>query len=181
MYGRRFPAEHLSFSRGRCAGVQASSCENQEHASRDGLIGLPDNFRSHGDVLHFVDRVFEQKHVFGDEFMSLSASRFESSVKSPFRGNDTRVNVMLTTYPARRGIDSAAVTRFEARRIVERFSELRDAGHTAGDMVILLGRMTRAGVFADALREAGFACAIAGGSIFFRLLRCISCGVLSKS
>lgn len=132
----------------------------------DGLIELPDNFRSHGDVLHFVDRVFEQSHVFGDEFMSLSASRFESSVKSPFRGNDTRVNVMLTTYPARRGIDSAAVTRFEARRIVERFSELRDAGHTAGDMVILLGRMTRAGVFADALREAGFACVIAGGSIF---------------
>ncbi|MDO4443426.1 MAG: UvrD-helicase domain-containing protein [Slackia sp.] len=132
----------------------------------DGLIELPDNFRSHGDVLHFVDRVFEQDHVFGDEFMSLSASRFESSVKKPFRGNDTRVNVMLTTYPARRGIDASEVTRFEARRIVERFSELRDRGHAPGDMVILLGRMTRAGIFADALREAGFACVIAGGSIF---------------
>ena len=83
----------------------------------DGLIELPDNFRSHGDVLHFVDRVFEQSHVFGDEFMSLSASRFESSVKSPFRGNDTRVNVMLTTYPARRGIDSAAVTRASKRAV----------------------------------------------------------------
>ena len=135
-------------------------------ANPEGLIELPDNFRSHRDVLAFVDRIFEQKHVFGDEFMSLAPSRFESSVKAPYKGSDTRVSVLLTTYPARSGIASADVTRFEARRIARRFSELREAGHAAGDMVVLLGKMTRADVFADALREAGFACVIAGGSIF---------------
>lgn len=152
--------------RGADVQVYKRHLEKIERSHPDGLIELPDNFRSHGDVLRFVDRVFEQDHVFGGEFMSLSASRFESSVKTPFKGSDTRVNVMLTTYPPRRGIDPSSVTRFEARRIVHRFSELRDAGHRAGDMVILLGRMTKAGIFADALREAGFACVIAGGSIF---------------
>ncbi len=135
-------------------------------ANPEGLIELPDNFRSHRDVLAFVDRIFEQKHVFGDEFMSLAPSRFESSVKAPYKGSDTRVSVLLTTYPARSGIASADVTRFEARRIARRFSELREAGHAAGDMVVLLGKMTRADVFAEALREASFACVIAGGSIF---------------
>lgn len=35
-------------------------------------------------------------------------------------------------------------------------------------MVVLLGRMTNADAYAAALREAGFACVIAGGSIFSR-------------
>lgn len=152
--------------RGADVQVYKRHLERIRAANPAGLIELPDNFRSHGDVLAFVDRIFEQKHVFGDEFMSLAPSRFESSVKAPYKGSDTRVNVLLTTYPARCGIDASDVTRFEARRIAQRFSELRDAGHTAGDMVVLLGKMTRAGIFADALREAGFACVIAGGSIF---------------
>ncbi|MDO4590207.1 MAG: UvrD-helicase domain-containing protein [Slackia sp.] len=131
-----------------------------------GLIELPDNFRSHGDVLKLVDRIFEQPHVFGSEFMSLAASRFESSVKRPFLGGPSRVDVLVSTYPARCGIEGRSVALFEARRIARRFSELRACGHTAGDMVVLLGRMTRAGLFAQALREEGFACVIAGGSIF---------------
>lgn len=131
-----------------------------------GLIELPDNFRSHGDVLKLVDRVFEQPHVFGSEFMSLAASRSESSVKHPFLGGPSRVDVLVSTYPARCGIEGRSVALFEARRIARRFSELRACGHTAGDMVVLLGRMTRAGLFAQALREEGFACVIAGGSIF---------------
>lgn len=135
-------------------------------ANSDGLIELPDNFRSHGDVLKFVDRVFEQPNVFGKEFMSLRPSRNEDSVKRPFKAGPGRVDVFLSTYPARKGIDSQAMTLFEARRIARRFAELREEGHEAGDMVVLLGRMTRAGIFARALREEGFACVIAGGSIF---------------
>lgn len=130
------------------------------------LIELPDNFRSHGDVLKLVDRIFEQPQVFGAEFMSLSPARDEGRVKQPFRGGGRRVDVLLSTYPARKGIDVRDMVLFEARRIARRFSELKDRGHAAGDMVVLLGRMTNASLFARALREEGFACVIAGGSTF---------------
>lgn len=132
----------------------------------DGLIELPDNFRSHADVLSLVDRIFEQPQAFGSEFMSLHASRDESRVKRPFKGDGRRVDILVNTYPSRKGVDSSDVVLAEARRIARRFAELRDAGHAAGDMVVLLGRMTNAGLFAQALRDEGFACVIAGGSTF---------------
>ena len=131
-------------------------------------IVLPDNFRSHADILSFVDRVFEQREVFGESFMSLAPSRIESKVKHPFLAGPGRVDVLCTTYPGASGIDKSDVVALEARRIAERFAELREAGHAAGDMVVLLGRMTNADAYAAALREAGFACVIAGGSIFSR-------------
>ena len=131
-------------------------------------IVLPDNFRSHGDILSFVDRIFEQLDVFGDDFMSLTPSRIESKVKRPYLAGPSRIDILNTTYPGAAGIDKADVVALEARRIAARFAEMREAGHAASDMVVLLGRMTNAGVYAAALREAGFACVIAGGSIFSR-------------
>ncbi len=130
----------------------------------DGMITLPDNFRSHADILHFVDRIFEQPQVFGKEFMSLAPSRKEP-VKKPFRGS-RRIDVLLTTHPHSKGVGSDLARRIEAARIARRFAELREAGHSAGDMALLLGRMRNADVYAEALREAGFACVIAGGSVF---------------
>lgn len=131
-------------------------------------IVLPDNFRSHADILSFVDRIFEQREVFGESFMSLAPSRIESKVKRPFLAGPGRIDVLCTTYPGASGIDKSDVVALEARRIAERFAELREAGHAAGDMVVLLGRMTNADAYAAALRKAGFACVIAGGSIFSR-------------
>ncbi len=131
-------------------------------------IVLPDNFRSHADILSFVDRIFEQREVFGESFMSLAPSRIEAKVKHPFLAGPSRIDVLCTTYPGASGIDKPDVVALEARRIAERFAELREAGHAAGEMVVLLGRMTNADAYAAALRDAGFACVIAGGSIFSR-------------
>ncbi len=131
-------------------------------------IVLPDNFRSHRDILSFVDRIFEQLDVFGDDFMSLASSRIESKVKRPYLAGPSRIDILNTTYPGASGIDRVDVIALEARRIAKRFAEMREAGHAASDMVVLLGRMTNAGVYAAALRDAGFACVIAGGSIFSR-------------
>lgn len=152
--------------RGADVQVYKNHLASVAESNPDGLIELPDNFRSHGDVLKLVDRVFEQPNVFGKEFMSLRPSRDEKSVKRPFLGGLGRVDVLLSTYPARKGISRSDMALFEARRIARRFAELREAGHEAGDMVVLLGRMTNAGIYAQALREEGFACVIAGGSIF---------------
>lgn len=133
----------------------------------DGVIVLPHNFRSHADVLAFVDRVFEQPDVFGRSFMSLTAARDESRVPVPFAGMGPRIEVQLTTRPSR-GVTSLEAACAGAQRIAESFARLRDAGHSAGDMVVLLGSMTRSQVYADALRDAGFACVVAGGSVFNR-------------
>lgn len=128
------------------------------------------NFRSHGDILSFVDRVFEGPDGFGDAFMSLGHGRDESSVKAPYRGTAPRIDVMVTQTPrAARGeqvASSADALQLEAVRIAARFRALRDEGHRAGDMVILLRRMTNADVYAQALRDVGMDCVIAGGSLF---------------
>lgn len=155
----RFRGADVSVYRRHAAAVQA---ENP-----DGLILLPDNFRSHADVLAFVDRVFEQPQTFGSSFMSLSPSRDEACVGRPFLGAGPRIDVSLVTAPSR-GVSSTEVCRRAAICIAQRFSALRDAGHTPGDMVLLLGSTTRADMYAAELRRAGFPCVVVKGSIFNR-------------
>ena len=131
-----------------------------------GLIELADNFRSHVDVLAFVDCVFSQPSVFGRSFMSLSASRDSGRIDCPYQGSDPRIEVQLTTYP--RGVASDTARAAVAQRIAQRFAKLVDEGHSAGDMVVLLGGMRCADVYADAIREQGLSCVVSGGSIFGR-------------
>ncbi len=131
-----------------------------------GLIELADNFRSHVDVLAFVDCVFSQPSVFGRSFMSLSASRDSDRIDCPYQGSDPRIEVQLTTYP--RGVASDTARAAVAQRIAQRFAKLVDEGHSAGDMVVLLGSMRCADVYADAIREQGLSCVVSGGSIFGR-------------
>ena len=138
----------------------ASVAENNE----SGLITLDDNFRSHVDVLAFADCVFSQPTVFGRSFMSLSASRDPERVEHPYKGSDPRIEVQFTTYP--RGVPSDTARATVARRIAERFAKLVSEGHSAGDMVVLLGGMRCANIYADAIREQGLSCVVSGGSIF---------------
>ena len=133
----------------------------------EGIIELPDNFRSHGDVLALCDRIFEQPQVFGAEFMSLAPGRAESKVKRPFLPDGPRVQVQVTVTPSR-GVASADAAAVAARRVAKSFSEFAAAGHRPGDMVVLLGGMGRANVYAEALRAEGLPCVVAGGSIFDR-------------
>ena len=133
----------------------------------EGVIELPDNFRSHGDVLALCDRIFEQPQVFGSEFMSLAPARTESEVEHPFLPDGPRVQVQVTAAPSR-GVASSDAAAIAARRVAKTFSEFAAAGHRPGDMVVLLGGMGRANVYAEALRAEGLPCVVAGGSIFNR-------------
>ena len=133
----------------------------------EGIIELPDNFRSHGDVLALCDRIFEQPQVFGAEFMSLAPARTESEVEHPFLPDGPRVQVQVTVAPSR-GVASSDAAAIAARRVAKAFSEFAAAGHRPGDMVVLLGGMGRANVYAEALRAEGLPCVVAGGSIFNR-------------
>ena len=123
------------------------------------LVKLVRNFRSHDEVLRYVARVFD-----GDDgglmqgFLDLEAS---------YGRNDT-----LVADASRRqalfvaGGSTQERTQAKARAIAERFRALADAGQPQGGMVLLLGRMTNADVYAQAFRDQGLDCVIAGGSVF---------------
>lgn len=123
------------------------------------LVKLVRNFRSHDEVLRYVARVFD-----GDDgglmqgFLDLEAS-------------DGRKDTLVADASRRQALFVAGGsmqerTQAKARAIAERFRALADAGQPQGDMVLLLGRMTNADVYAQAFRDQGLDCVIAGGSVF---------------
>ena len=129
------------------------------------LLRLTRNFRSHGDVLAFVKKVCAQPCVFGDDFLDLSATYDGSR----YRADEPRVQLTVTLLPAGRAKagEAARARAATAREVAAYFSRMREAGHDASEMVLLLGGMTHAQEYASALRRAGFACIVAGGSTFF--------------
>ena len=123
------------------------------------LVKLVRNFRSHDEVLRYVARVFD-----GDDgglmqgFLDLEAS-------------DGRKDTLVVDASRRQALFVAGGsmqerTQAKARAIAERFRALADAGQPQGSMVLLLGRMTNADVYAQAFRDQGLDCVIAGGSVF---------------
>ena len=132
------------------------------------FVSLPDNFRSHADVLSFVDKVFSQPQVFGDQFLSLAPKGAVNNQEDPLF--DSRPRLSMALFDCKVGGPGLGAGRLGcARRIAEHFASLRDdASHPASpsDMVLLLGNMSNVGVYAQALRDAGFECLVAGGSTF---------------
>ena len=123
------------------------------------LVKLVRNFRSHDEVLRYVARVFD-----GDNgglmqgFLDLEAS-------------DGRKDTLVAKASRRQALFVAGGstqdrTQAKARAIAERFRSLADTGQPQGGMVLLLGRMTNADVYAQAFRDQGLDCVIAGGSVF---------------
>lgn len=132
------------------------------------FVSLPDNFRSHADVLSFVDKVFSQPQVFGDRFLSLAP---KGAVNQEADGLfESRPRISMALFDCKTGGPGVAAGRQAcARRIAQHFAALRnDEAHPAkpSDMVLLLGSMSNVGLYAQALRDAGFECLVAGGSTF---------------
>lgn len=123
------------------------------------LVKLVRNFRSHDEVLRYVARVFD-----GDDgglmqgFLDLEAS---DGRKDTLVAGASRRQALFVA-----GGSTQERTQAKARAIAERFRALADAGQPQGGMVLLLGRMTNADVYAQAFRDQGLDCVIAGGSVF---------------
>lgn len=123
------------------------------------LVKLVRNFRSHDEVLRYVARVFD-----GDDgglmqgFLDLEAS---DGRKDTLVADASRRQALFVA-----GGSTQERTQAKARAIAERFRALADAGQPQGGMVLLLGRMTNADVYAQAFRDQGLNCVIAGGSVF---------------
>lgn len=137
----------------------------EEHCPDLQFVSLPDNFRSHADVLSLVDCIFSQDQVFGEYFLSLSPKGQVNDQPDPIFAERPRVSMAL--YECMQGGPGVGAGRQAcAQRIAQHFSELRQAGEEPGSMVVLLGAMSNVDVYAEALRDAGFECLVAGGSTF---------------
>lgn len=123
------------------------------------LVKLVRNFRSHDEVLRYVARVFD-----GDTgglmqgFLDLEPS---DEREDKLEAKASRRQALFVA-----GGSTQERTQAKARAIAERFHALVKAGQPQGDMVLLLGRMTNADVYAQAFRDQGLDCVIAGGSVF---------------
>ncbi len=140
-----------------------------EHDGTGGLYReLGKNFRSHGDVIAFVNRVFGAPEVFGDggEFIELSWDEGHAA-HNPFP-DVPRIDVVATTSARQGGVGTDGRHLVEAEAVARRFEALHaDAPNRRwGDMVVLLGSMTRADVYARTLRAHGIPCIVSGGSGF---------------
>lgn len=128
------------------------------------LLKLSRNFRSHADVLAFVRAVCSQDQVFGDDFLDLTAVYDGSG----YRSAKPRIQLVAATVPQGLPGKTADLVEAEARAIAAYFREMHEAGHPLSDMAVLLGRMAFAEVYAQAIRDEGFPCIIAGGSLFHK-------------
>ncbi|MEG0504681.1 MAG: UvrD-helicase domain-containing protein, partial [Raoultibacter sp.] len=128
------------------------------------LLELTSNFRSHADVLSFVKCVSSQEQVFGDSFLDLQAVYDGRK----YRALEPRIQLIAATVPQGAQGKTADIVEAEAYAIAQYFLRLHEAGHPLSDMAVLLGRMAYAEVYAQAIRDVGFPCIIAGGSLFHK-------------
>ena len=129
------------------------------------FVSLPDNFRSHADVLSLVDTIFSQREVFGGRFLRLAPKGKVNDNPDPLFDSRSRINIAL--FDCRSGGPGVSQGRIDcAKRIADHFTELRDAGASPSDMALLLGSMSNVAVYTQALRDAGFECLVSGGSTF---------------
>lgn len=137
----------------------ASETVATSDASAGELVKLVRNFRSHDEVLRYVARVFD-----GDTgglmqgFLDLEPS---DKRKDKLKAKASRRQAVFVA-----GGSTQERTQAKARAIAERFRALADKKQPQGSMVLLLGRMTNADVYAQAFRDQGLDCVIAGGSVF---------------
>ena len=158
----------------RFQGADVSVCNEHLATSAKEQLELDSNYRSHADIISFVDRAFRDMDC---EYLQLQAMRNEALV-SGYAGYDEaaegpRVTVVETQFANK---DDSAARALSAAYIAQRFQAMHDGnpgadgaeGRSYGDMVILLNSMNHSDVYADALRERGIPCAIVKGSILKR-------------
>ena len=139
----------------------SSACDAGD-ADEGRVVQLVKNFRSHGEILDYVASIFDGTPGgcggLMEGFLNLQA-------------HDGRKDGLVADAGRRQAVvvaggDSASRTQARAKAIARRFRELADAGQPVGGMVLLLGGMPRANVYADAFRAEGLDCVISGGSVF---------------
>lgn len=134
-----------------------------EEVPQDDHVRLDVNYRSHADVLSFVDAVCGGPTGVVDGFMHLEPNPKRDD---GYRARSLpRVDVEVTL--AQRGMATLASATCAAQ-IADRLAEYAAAGQSPSDMALLLGATSKADLYIDALRSHGLECVVTGGSTFTR-------------
>ena len=126
-------------------------------------VKLQDNFRSHPDLLAFVNGVFSRPELFGADFMQLKAGRTEGWTV-PVAEDAPRVSCLLAD-TADCSVDAGR--RSEAAAIARQALELRDNGTSLGDIAVLLRNKTSVPIYAAAFESVGVSIYVGAGQGFF--------------
>lgn len=122
------------------------------------------NYRSHADVLSFVDAVCGGPGGVLADFMHLDANPGRAD---GYRARDLpRIDLELTLGSGMRGRVGAEQAAVGAAAIADRLAEYVAHGERPGRMALLLGTTTRAATYIDAIRARGLDCVVTGGSTF---------------
>ncbi len=146
----RFRGADVSVFRGRGRDLPA---ENH--------VQLAVNYRSHQDILSFVDAVCGGDRGVVSGFMHLDHNprRDDSYVARDL----PRIDLELVSGQSRVTQSQSAVV---ANQIAHRLREYADAGERPGGMALLLGANTHSDLYIDAIRAQGLECVVTGGSSF---------------
>ena len=129
---------------------------------------LPENYRSHSDLVAVYNEMFSAAPFWPDDFMRLEVGVSESPAAnaSAFAWPEEERRVQLTLLEGDE-CSEMGKTLAEARAVAQWFADLRAKGVPQKDLVILLRAMTRVDTFEAALREQGFEVFVASGGTFF--------------
>lgn len=160
--------ERQSIYRFRGADIDVYRAHNVEMLASGGReFMLAENYRSHPEVLDFVNELFGSRVLFGKELIELRPGRTEP-IPPLVGAASARIEISLVHRVQNAesgGIDPRGV---EAARLADRLARLRDVEAIRPDqMAVLLRSYTHAETYAAALRSRGFETLIVGGSRFF--------------
>ncbi|MGI6031839.1 MAG: UvrD-helicase domain-containing protein [Coriobacteriales bacterium] len=136
-------------------------------------VELTENFRSHPDILGFVEDIFSTPEFFGGEFLKVSSGR-DPEPPAWIEKDDCRVRVIFSAGSrskenARRCTPVDALRAADARALADQFEALHEKGAAYGDMALLLRstKGSKSGAYVRELRSRGIPCVISGGSDFY--------------
>lgn len=132
-------------------------------------LKLDTNYRSHPDILAFVESIFGKPSFFGEEFLKIGAGKANVRSQPYLDVGEPRVKLLLAAGLKEGGKTASvdALRAAEAELIAEQFASLAGKGASYGDMALLMSSTKNAGVYLTALREHGIPCAVSGGSDFY--------------
>ena len=129
----------------------------------DTELPLTMNYRSHPDVLHFINHVFASERLMGSEYAPLVPERTSGFVV-PWRSDAPRVEMHLLDETL---CEAGTRATEEAAVVACRVRDMIDAGVRPDDIAVLLRAMTHAPKIAAALSDHGVVAHLASGEAFF--------------
>jgi ATP-dependent exoDNAse (exonuclease V) beta subunit len=152
----------------RFRGADVSVFRAREREVGEGsVVRMDENFRSHDDILRFVGRTFSSGRLMGG-FMDLSSN---PSRPDGYRAREPRVSIEVVDGASRGGGGRRAPSAQERRArladaVANRLAAMARQGARPGEMALLMGSLSHAGTYVEALRAHGLQSVVTGGSTF---------------